>query len=62
MSKEPEERVCAYCENSIETLCDGDMICRKHGLVAAGGKCRKFIYDPQKRKVRPRRPMPTDEN
>ena len=59
MSKKLEERACAYCENSVETLCDGDFLCHKHGLVAANGKCRKFVYDPQKRKVRPRRPMPT---
>jgi len=28
---------------------ENEMLCTKKGIVYSGGKCRKFLYDPQKR-------------
>ena len=43
------ERYCKFCENA-SSLSDPDrMLCRKHGVVDAGGCCRRFVYDPLKR-------------
>ena len=39
---------CAYCQRGT-TLDDGQVICVKKGIVAAGGSCRRFRYDPLKR-------------
>jgi len=40
---------CAYCAHSAPAE-DGLRICRKKGLVAEDGACRKFQYDPLQRK------------
>lgn len=42
-------RACAYCSNASPLLNEDMMLCRKSGIVAAGGSCRKFRYDPLKR-------------
>ena len=39
---------CAYCQRGT-TLDDGQVMCMKKGIVAAGGSCRRFRYDPLKR-------------
>lgn len=39
---------CAYCARGTD-LADGNVICRKKGVVAAGSSCRGFRYDPLKR-------------
>ena len=36
------EKYCAYCEHSVPTY--------EQGIVSGVYKCRKFKYDPQKRK------------
>lgn len=55
MAKQNDElRICAYCENSIPSILPDEFICRKKGVVSATAKCRAFVYDPQKRCVRPR--------
>ncbi|MBE6614464.1 MAG: hypothetical protein E7631_04075 [Ruminococcaceae bacterium] len=47
------ERYCKYCEHA-SGLSDPDrMLCRKHGVVEAGGCCRRFVYDPLKREPAP---------
>ena len=39
---------CSYC--SYGTKLENDQIlCIKHGVVAASYRCRKFVYDPCKR-------------
>ena len=41
-------KACRYCAHSA--VCDEEMIlCKKRGIVAPDGKCRKFRYDPIKR-------------
>ena len=43
-------KVCAYCEKAT-LLHDGEnVLCESKGVVCAGYKCRKFVYDPIKRK------------
>lgn len=53
---EREERICAYCEHAIRSVLPDTFICRKKGVVAANGHCLRYLYDPQKRPVRPRLP------
>ncbi len=39
---------CSYCSRG--TQLDGErVLCAKRGVVAAGGNCRAFRYDPLKR-------------
>lgn len=43
-------RVCAFCEKS-DPLCDEQFVlCHKNGIVKADFACRKFSYDPLRRK------------
>ncbi len=51
--------ICAFCEFAKPLPQGGgreDMICEKHGVVAASHSCRKFRYDLLKRapKEKPR--------
>lgn len=48
---------CAYCQRSAP-LDDKNVLCRKKGVVSAGGSCRGFKYDPFKRV--PPKPMAPD--
>lgn len=56
MKKEIEgtERSCRYCEHAEYLTDDANVLCAVHGVVAAGGECRKFVYDALKR-VPPKR-------
>ncbi len=43
------ERFCKFCVHG-GVLSDPDkMLCKRHGIVDAGGCCRRFVYDPLKR-------------
>lgn len=42
------EKSCSYCEYGTR-LNEDEVLCIKKGIVASGGKCRKFTYDPCKR-------------
>ena len=46
---------CTYCQHGT-TLDNGQVMCMKKGIMAAGGSCRRFRYDPLKRT--PPRPAP----
>lgn len=39
---------CVYCAKG-EKLDEESVICKKRGVVSAGGACRAFRYDPLKR-------------
>ena len=39
---------CSYCTRGTR-LTAGQILCAKKGLVADGGKCMSFRYDPFKR-------------
>ena len=45
--KEIETR-CAYCARGTQ-LEEQTILCKKKGVVEAGGHCRSFQYDPLKR-------------
>lgn len=42
------ERSCLYCTHGTK-LDEEQVLCSRKGIVEAGGKCRKFTYDPCKR-------------
>ena len=48
------ERVCACCEHAKPLPGQDAVLCDKKGVVSGGFLCRRFIYDPLKRK--PKRP------
>lgn len=52
------ERNCAHCEYAGSTYDDEYVVCVKKGVVRAQGACRKFIYDPLKRKTAPLKAPP----
>lgn len=49
------EKLCKYCERAQELNDEGKMLCPKYGVVEADNDCRRFIYDPLKR--RPAKPI-----
>ncbi len=49
---------CSVCRNSIELLSGEQFICRKKGPVYSTDYCRKFKYDPLKRKPADITPLP----
>ncbi len=51
------EKNCAYCANAGK-VGDEKFLCSRKGLVGPGDHCRKFQYDPLKRK--PRKAKATD--
>jgi len=46
------ERFCAFCEHASPLIDENDMLCFHRGVVGKRFTCRKFIYDPLKRKPR----------
>lgn len=58
------EPSCSYCKHGTP-LTAMDVACFKQGIVPTHGACRKFSYDPLKRKPeRPRKlqKTPKDDN
>ena len=47
---------CAYCEFSGQELFNGEILCKKHGVVKTGDFCRRYKYDPFKRVPKSVRP------
>jgi len=45
-------RLCMYCENASPLRSETEMLCRYRGVVSALHVCRKFMYDPLKRRPR----------
>ena len=45
------EKYCAYCENAALLHSEDYVLCEKKGVVAANFVCRKFSYDPLKRRA-----------
>lgn len=60
-NKTEYEKNCAHCEHAGETYDEDYVICCKKGVVSAIGCCRKFIYDPLKRKTARKPKAPTLE-
>lgn len=49
---------CEYCAHSFPLGDEGEMVCRKKGMVNIDDYCRKYKYDPLKRE--PRRQLISD--
>ena len=47
--------VCEHCANGRLSPDEQSVLCIKKGIVAPDGKCRKYKYDPLKR--RPKKPL-----
>ncbi len=43
------ERMCKYCEHSVDFVDKDKMICSLKGVVSVDYLCKKFTYDPLKR-------------
>lgn len=41
---------CAYCETGIPTPDGKEILCRRKGVMRPDSSCRKFSYDPLKRR------------
>ncbi len=52
------ENFCVYCKNGTPLYGGESVLCRKHGLMKPTATCRRFKYDPLKRKIKPMPPMP----
>ena len=48
------EKACVYCVHAAK-LDEESCLCAKKGVVAPDARCRKFRYDPLKRK--PKQPV-----
>ena len=48
------EKYCKYCEHAAELSDPDTMLCRRRGVVSAADVCRRFRYDPLKRKPKRR--------
>ena len=51
--------ICLYCEYASPLHNDEEMLCRFKGVVSSEYVCRKFIYDPLKRRPMTRKPLLT---
>ncbi len=47
------EKTCRFCEYAVHLSDRDHVLCSKHGIVEPGHYCRKFIYDPLKRRPAP---------
>lgn len=50
-------KVCAYCEYAQPLVDEDTVLCAKKGVVSAGHVCRRFKYDPLKRRPAPPTPI-----
>ena len=55
LEKKKYPAACEYCKNGRLSPDEQMVLCIKKGLVAPDGKCRKYSYDPLKR--RPKKPL-----
>ncbi len=55
LEKKKYPAACEYCKHGRLSPDEQTVLCIKKGLVAPDGKCRKYSYDPLKR--RPKKPL-----
>ena len=48
------EPCCSYCGHG-DRISETEVICTKKGIMSSGGYCRRFTYNPLKRK--PSKPL-----
>jgi len=59
--RKDHEPACALCRRSSE-IDDVHVLCPKYGVVAGTHRCRRFSYDPLKRRPMRRAKLPTNLN
>ena len=53
------EPACKHCESALQEMsANGQVLCSKLGVVAAGYHCKRYAYDPTKRIPKPKKPLP----
>lgn len=50
LCRNDEEKLCVYCTFSIESAESDSVLCKKRGMVAKTHCCKKYKYNPTKRK------------
>ena len=53
------EKVCLFCEFATPLRVNDNVLCKFKGVVSEDFVCRKFAYDPLKRRPMPRPDLPT---
>ncbi len=52
-NRDSGDNICVYCKHGTP-LCDGDaVLCKRRGLMKPTATCRRFAFDPLKRKIKP---------
>lgn len=49
------EKACAYCENSQILIDNESALCKHKGPVAMDYSCRRFVFDPLKMSLEPKK-------
>lgn len=55
LEKKKYPPACEYCKHGRLSPDEESVLCIKKGIVETDGKCRKYAYDPLKR--RPKKPL-----
>lgn len=55
LEKKKYPAACEYCKHGRLSPDEKSVLCVKKGIVELDGKCRKYAYDPLKR--RPKKPL-----
>lgn len=55
LEKKKYPPACEYCKHGRLSPDEESVLCIKKGIVETDGKCRKYSYDPLKR--RPKKPL-----
>lgn len=54
-------KCCAYCERSTQLANEEYVLCTKKGVVSQSYLCRRFLYDPMKRRPKKTPPLPVPD-
>lgn len=49
------EKACAYCENGQRLIDSESALCKHKGVVSLDFRCRRFVFDPLKMSLEPRK-------
>ncbi len=49
------EKVCAYCENGQRLIDSESALCKYKGAVSMDYHCRRFVFDPLKLSLEPKK-------
>lgn len=52
------DNICANCKHGKDLFSGDAVLCKRHGIVKPTATCRRFVYDPLKRDVKPLPKLP----